>query len=619
MFAWADLNGIPYLAIGTNERLELLSNGGMITDITPIVHTSNLTNPFTTVMGQSIVTVADVGYSPAVGSWVNFVNAAYVGGILIQGIYQVLTSASPNFTIDTGILATSGVSGGGTVAAYTSHSGTPNITFTVGAYAFFDTQTFLVGVSTTVGGLTILGDYNVAATAGPINTITGPGNAGSNATVNENSGNVRTEYLLQLPIETFSSGAFGAGLFGAGLFGMGAASTTGISLVQWSLDKWGENLVAAFAGGTVYQWVPPVAQGNVAAPVSGAPQAVNGLMTASPEQQVMAWGIYSASLGQQDPLLIGWCDVADLNDWTASATNQAGTFRLSNGSRIVSGEWFGLSGLLWTDVDVWIVSYIGFPFIYSFNQIGKNSGLISQNAVGVIGTKVAWMEPHDFFVYEGGSVQPVICTVRDFVFNNIDQAYSDAVFCAVNTVADEITWWFPTMGSNGVCNAYVKWNIVENFWDYGPAELPGTPPVLEISAWSDHSVFGNPIGAFYTGLLEQFETSNDFDGAVYPASLLSGWYNLAQGQEFIFLERILPDFVFNSGGQINVTVYVADYTSAPADEIRTYGPYLVTATTPFLIVGARGRVLRIQVDCPYPNTFFRYGNPLAVIQPDGRS
>ena len=144
----------------------------------------------------------------------------------------------------------------------------------------------------------------------------------------------------------------------------------------------------------------------------------------------------------------------------------------------------------------------------------------------------------------------------------------------------------------------------------------------EVEAWTDQSVLGPPIGVFATGIIEQFETAIDFDGSVLNSGFTSGWFELAEGEQFLFIERILPDFVLSSGGQIAMTVYFADdmaaTLSSDVDQIRTYGPFMVTPSTPFFIVGGRGRLCQIQVQCTASNTFYRYGKPLAVVAPDGR-
>lgn len=391
----------------------------------------------------------------------------------------------------------------------------------------------------------------------------------------------------------------------------------GVGSGKWSLDKWGQNLIAAPSGSTIYQWIPPVAFGNIALPLLNAPAVVNGLIIASPQQQIIAWGIYSVSLGAQDPLLVGFCDVANNTVWTATATNQAGTFRIPTGSKIQQIVWTGISGLLFTDLDMYSITYVNFPYVYGFNKISQNCGAISSRAADILGTRLAWMSQNDFFQYQGGQVSAIECTVRDFVFGDtgLDRNFLDNIHCDTNTYFGEFMWRFPMIGSAGVCNGYVKWAPNEKpgqQWDYGE----GQPT---ISAWADQSIIGAPIGTDYNGRVQQFETSNDFDGVVLSSSIQTGWFQLSKGQEFLFLERILPDFTLNTGGQISITVDFADEIP-PIDTdypIRTYGPYTVTQSTPFIIVGGRGRVARLTITSDVANTFWRYGEPLAVVSIDG--
>jgi hypothetical protein len=387
----------------------------------------------------------------------------------------------------------------------------------------------------------------------------------------------------------------------------------GVGSGDWSLDKWGEDLVGAPAGGTVYIWMPPVAPGNIATPVTNAPPVVNGLVVAAPAQQIITWGAYSVTLGAQDPMLVKWNDVSNLTVWTAAVNNQAGSFRIPNGSKIEAILWFGLSGLLWTDLDLWSMTYSGFPLIYGFNKIAPNAGLIARRAVAAVGTRIAWMAQNDFFLFAGGQAQPMTCTVRDFVFNNLDRDFTDAIHADANTYFDEIMWRFPTIGSCGCCDGYVKWNATEDKWDYGF----GAPI---ISAWSDQSVIGAPIGSDSEGLIQQFETAIDFDGEVLRSFFETGWFQLSEGQEFLFLERILPDFRLNGGGEVRITVTVADEIAQDDIDfpVRVYGPYTVTQRTPYIVVRARGRVAKVLIESVAPNTFWRYGKPLAVVSVDGR-
>lgn len=621
LFGFQDLHGNHYLAVGTNQVIEIFSNN-IYTLISPIRAASDLTSPFTTTSGSSIVTITDGTHAPPIGSWINIVNLSYINGIVLQGPYQVLTSAGSSYTIDSGQLAAASGSGGA-VLTFSTTNARSAVQITLGAFVFTNTQSITVGVSTAVGGLVLLGPYTVNV-SGSTYTIAGGGNATSTISGSENAGKTRIQYFASLPQEGAATGGYGLGAYGAGAYGVGATQSgnTGLQgsqpgvlfLVEWSMDRWGEWLVFCWVSSTAYFWMPPLAPGNVSVPVTGAPSAMTGLFVAAPQQQIMAWGIFSSTLGEQDPLLIGWCDVGDPNDWTASAINQAGSFRLSTGNLIISGTWFGVTGLFWTDLDLWSMTYVGFPLVYGFNKVAPNCGLNSRRAWAILGTVCVWMSQNDFFVYQGGAVQTLPCSVRDFVFNTIDIQYLENVHADANTYGGEVTWWFPQVGSNGQCTGAVKWHAQGGEWDI-------TQTGLQVSAWTDQSVWGPPIGAFYNGLLQQFEIAIDFDGQVLDSYITSGFFQIAEGEEIIFVERIYPDFTLSQGGQVTMTVFFADDMASinnPA-AVRTYGPYVIDGSTEYFIVRGRGRVMQIHVDCSQVlNSFWRYGEPLVTASLDGR-
>jgi hypothetical protein len=626
LFPWQDLQGNKYLAVGTNQVLELFTTMGGYTIIQPVTHTSSgLSGPFTTTAGSNIVTVADAGFTTVqIGEWINIATLTYVNGLLLQGPYQVQTvPSSGTYTIAAATNATASGSGGVTLTFNTT-SGHPGITITLGPYVFTNGQTITVGVSTTVGGLTLLGPFTVNV-SGSVYSINGPGNASSSATGQENGGHVDIQYYVALPNESAASGAYGIGPYGLGPYGIGSGATTGSSglqgtipgalfLTSWSMDRWGQDLMFNWISSTIYLWVPPIAPGNVGQPVSGAPQAVTGSFVAAPQQQAMAYGIFSQTLGAQDPMLIGWCDVANLNAWTATATNQAGSFRLASGNLIVGGTWFGVTGLFWTDLDLWSMTYIGFPLVYGFNKVAPNCGLIAKRAFATIGTICVWMSQNDFFLYQGGAVQPLPCSVRDFIFDTLDTAYIENIHADSNTYGNEVTWWFPQLGSGGQCTGAVKWHAAGGEWDI-------TQSGLAVSAWTDQSVLGPPIGTFYSGLLEQFETSIDFDGQILDSYIVSGFFQLAEGEEIIYVERVYPDFTLSAGAIISMTFYFADDMAEAENPalVRTYGPYTITSSTSYVIVRGRGRVMQIRVDCNQAlNSFWRYGEPLVTSSIDGR-
>ena len=425
---------------------------------------------------------------------------------------------------------------------------------------------------------------------------------------------------------------------------------------NWTLTLWGTWLLAYSEEQTIYYWIPttPLSGSGRALPVSGlagatgVPTAARGGFVAGPQQQAFAFRIFSATLGAEDPLLIAWCDIANLQDWTVSTTNQAGSFRLSSGSLIIDGTWFGVFGLVWTDIELWMIQYINFPLVYSFNRVGQNCGLIAPQAWASLGTLVAWMGANDFYSFQGGPVRPIPCSVRDFVFNNLDRSYLHSVHCEANSFGNEFKWRFPTVGSGGVANAYAKWNPAEEgqgyeegAWDIGyETGVMGVYSSSVTNAWCDQGSSGGtlaqptvhpPLGVDYNGNLLEFEFSGSsvltsWNGDALDSYMVTGWFYIAEGQEMVTVERVNPNFIWSaspliaSAGTATMTFYFAD--EIPADQtdypVRTYGPFTVTPSTPFIIVRGRGRAMQIRIDCQDAGTYLRSGKHLARVTVDGR-
>ncbi len=415
---------------------------------------------------------------------------------------------------------------------------------------------------------------------------------------------------------------------------------------EWTLDLWGAptapnpnapSLIAQYRDSTIFIWYPslPINIATNAVAVGGtAPTKTRGLFVAAPQQQCFAWGIYDATSGQQDLLLVGWCDVGDLASWTATAINQAGSFRLSSGSIVVGGTWFGTNGFFWTDADLWTVQYVSFPLVYGFNRIAQNCGLISAQAWAKLGTLLVWMGQNDFYVYEGGSVRPIPCTVRDFVFNNLlrNGGTHLSIHADANSYGNEVTWRFSQTGDSGVCKAYVKWSPAENnAWDVWQYHVSSPPNSMWLTSWADESFLHPPLATDTHGNLLQFERSGnaviiDYNGNPMNSFYKTGWFYPSEGQEEVFVERVMPDFIFSPTpggtptGQVQMTFYFADEIPATATDypIRTYGPYVVTPETPFIIVRGSGRVMSYLVECTTAGTFYRAGKHLARISIAGR-
>jgi hypothetical protein len=399
---------------------------------------------------------------------------------------------------------------------------------------------------------------------------------------------------------------------------------------DWSLDNWGENLLACPVNGGIYQWVPGA--GNpVSTIIPEAPPVNDGFFVAMPQRQIVAWG--STFSGIQDPLLVRWCDVEDYFVWAGTAVNQAGSYRIPKGSKIVGGIQGPQQGLLWTDLACWAMQYIGPPYVYSFNEIGNGCGLIYHKAAASMNGVIYWMSQSQFFKLSGSGVEPIPCPVWDVIFQDLDTDNLDKIRIAPNSRFGEISWFYPTYSNGGEVSHYVKYNIALNQWDFG---------TLQRTAWINQSVLGPPIGAGQLPgggeeyWLVQHETSsnavNSSNGEVpMNSSFQTGYFTLNDGDLMTFIDEFWPDAKWGyydgqvDGGAVYqqpsssllLTFYVTDY---PGDTPVSYGPFTLTQATQYVTPRLRGRLVSIKIENP-PNqlgSFWRIGNMRYRFQPDGR-
>jgi hypothetical protein len=381
------------------------------------------------------------------------------------------------------------------------------------------------------------------------------------------------------------------------------------------LDNWGEVLIANPLGGPIYAWNPT--EGTVVAEIIVAAPSVNqGAFVAMPQRQIIAWG--STFNGITDPLLIRWCDVENYNDWTATLVNQAGSYRIPKGSRIVQGIQAGQQGLLWTDLGIWAMQYVGPPYVYQFNELGTGCGLIGRKAAGSMNGVVYWMGQSQFYRLAGSGVEPIRCPIWDVVFQDLDTDNLDRIRVCANSRFGEIAWHFPTRGNGGENEGYVKYNIVLDQWDYGFNSTAN--PYVARSAWINESVLGPPIGAGLNQYLYQHETSTDADGVAMDSYFQTGYFVLNEADVKMFIDQVWPDMKWGyyggtQGANVLLTFYVTDYAGQTP---TAYGPYTLTQATTYITPRFRGRLVSIKIESNDIGSFWRLGNIRYRIQPDGR-
>lgn len=377
---------------------------------------------------------------------------------------------------------------------------------------------------------------------------------------------------------------------------------------DWSLDNWGGFLIAGPTGSGLFYY-DPISGGDHANVIPYAPSISEGFFVSMPERQIVCYG--TTFNGVQDPLLVRWTDIGNFTSWVATVSNQAGSFRIPKGSKIIGGMQGPQQGLLWTDTNLWSMQYINLPLVYSFNEIGAGCGLIGRKAMGTMTGIVYWMSQSQFFVLAGGGVQPLPCPVWDVIFQDIDTDYLSNIRCAPNSRFGEISWYYPTKNSNGVPTKYVKYNTLLQQWDFG--ELTRT-------AWIDQGVFGPPIGADDDGFIYQHETSQNAAGEEMDAYIRTGYFALSEGDNMTFLDQVWPDMKWGyynglDNANVNITFYAVDY---PGQTPRVYGPYNVNQATEYISPRIRARLISIKIAGSQIDTFWRLGNIRYRLQPDGK-
>lgn len=615
LHAWEDLQGALHLGIGAQSSLSVITNGG-ISNITPQLRTTNPAVNFSTTSGSAIVTIVDTGSNATVFDSIILTTQVSIGGIVLYGAYPVTAGVNPNtYTITAASLATSSISNGGAVPTFTTTSGSSAFTVNLANHGQTAGSTFPILFSSVVAGVTLFGFYTVVSvTSSSAFVINAANQANASATTAMNSGAANIKYYITPGPPALGVG-YGVGAYGAGGYGRGIAQPTftgtPITAVDWTLDNFGGFLLANPDNGPIFIWQPSSGL-YTASMIPQAPIANTGVFMAMSAQIIIAYG--ASVLGIQDPLLIAWCDAGNYTSWIPTVSNLAGSFRLSKGSVIIGGLQGPQYGLIWTDLDVWSMNFIGAPNVFGFSELATGCGLIAKFGAAVLGTTVYWMSQKTFFALPaGGSVTPIPCTVWDFIFQNLDTANLAMIRAAPNSQFGEITWYFPVSGGSGLNTAYVKFTPQFSAWDYG---------YLGRSAWIDQSGLGPPIGADPASqYLYQHETSNNADGAAMQPSFTTGYWALADGEEQTFCDLVMPDFkwgMFNQsqGAVVNISFTYADYAVGTTYTTPSY-PMQVGSPS-YLNVRFRGRLASMSVSGSDLNSFWRLGGLRVRTAPDGK-
>lgn len=368
-----------------------------------------------------------------------------------------------------------------------------------------------------------------------------------------------------------------------------------LEVATWSLDTWGEYLVAcANCDGKIYEWT--LNTSNDAAVVTNAPTN-NRAILVSYERHLIALGAGGEARKVQ------WSDQEDNTDWTPSALNQSGDFTLQTDGRIVCGARVRGQHLIWTDTDVHTMTYQGPPFIFGFERVGGNCGIIAANAKCVTSDFAVWMSSNGFFVFNG-YVQPLKCDVWDYIFSDLDRVQQSKIFASHNGRWGEVWFWFPSESGDGEIDKYVIWNYRENHWSVGS---------LARTAWEDGGVFQYPIAASTSSYL--YEHENGFLDNVDPRTtdvyLQSAPIDVGDGNTVMHMTQMIAD---DSQGVDALQVRLKTRFTPESTEYDL-GPY--TLSSGYTDIRSTGRQIAFKVES-ISDTDWRLGRMRVEARPGGR-
>lgn len=605
---WQDITGTKHLGIGATSNLAVITSGSF-KDITPQTNTTNPVPNFSVSTGSNLVTVVDAGSSTSVFNTVYFNTPVAIGGWLLNGAYPINTvGGSSIYTILLSSVSNATVSASGKLPIFNTSSGSATVTVTLPNNGFTATvglfQQFIA--PTTIGScnpIVVQGKYQIASvidsTQFTINAVTA---ATTTAQATMNASLAQLVYYITLGPTQAGTG-FGALGFGSGGFGTGTAQSgvagTPITATDWTQDNWGEILLACPVDGPIYLWAPDLGFQN-AQVIHQAPFFNGGIFVSMPQQILVAWRSIESS-GVQDPLVIRWCNAGDYTNWTVSNQTTAGSFHFSSGSIIVGAIQCPQFAIVSTDLEVHTMTYVGGTVIFNFTKVGNGCGWIGSHACGILSGNPFWMSNNNFFTLGANGVVPMPCSVWDQVFQNLSTTYQTKVRVAVNSVFNEVMWFYPSAVSTGENDSYVKVHLEggEQEWDYG---------TLTRTAWTDVSILGMPLGVDASGQIYQHETGTSITGCGLP-SFQTGWWTIGEGEDLPFVDMIIPDFIYGlrSGAQsasINITFFGANF---PGDTPTIYGPFTVTSSTEFINCRIRNRLMSAFVQSSAESEFWRLG------------
>jgi hypothetical protein len=580
LHSYVTLGGSLLMAVGTRFKF-YINEGGFYYDITPIRATTAAGDvTFGATNGSSTIDVEDTGHGAVTGDFVTFSGAASLGGLITADVlnqeYQINVVDENNYTVEARTVST--------IASITDNG------------VLNPTPVTADGSDTGNGGAAVVGVYQINSGLGLVVTGTG----------------------------------FGSSTWSRGTWGSSSTLSTVNNIRLWGIDNYGEDLLFNARDGGIYYWDTSASDYNVNRAVAladlpgadpGTPTIAKQVLVSDQDRHTIVFGCDPQNnVGTQDPLLIRFSSQESLTEWDAEVTNTAGDLRVGSGSEIVVAVETRNQVLVFTDVSLHSMQFLGPPFTFGLAQVADNITIAGPSAVTAVDDKVFWMGIGDFYVYTG-QTQKLPCPVRAYIFDDINVGQIELTLCALNSTFSEVWWFYPSAGSNEN-DRYVIYNYVENTWAIG---------ALTRTAWHDRGLFNTPIAASTDGYLYSHESGQN-DGSTNPPSAITSYIessqiSIGEGNNFVFLTKLIPDLTFENSisdaPTVDFTLQARNFPGGAYLQSDTSG-VTQSATTPVeqfteqTWIRLRGRSFAVKIESNTTDTQWRLGTPRVDIRPDGR-
>ena len=649
---WSDNDSLKHIIWGTDKKLYTYYTDDEIYDITPVVSTVVTgAGKIETTNNSIIVSVSEAAHGLSAGDYVLFTSVSdgsttnSIGGLTLTNKNYPVSLIDVNiFVIDASSSATSTDTGIGTLN-YLLPTGTSSAIQGLGYGAgVYNAQTLSsIGPYTSVINV-VSGSINVSVSHTAHGLLANqfveftqtsvPATIGGNVVLTSSTNGGPIFQLVSVCTNAYefnmtsvaNATSTGAGTDVQGVYLPVSVSTTagyrawgeeadsgGITfeLTQWSMDNWGEDIIANRRGNGIYYYDIDASStpSRVAwVTANDTPSQVRSILTGN-KRHLIAFGC-SVYGGDYSPMVVRWSDSEDYESWVPSATTTAGDVILTDGTEIVGAVRSRNAINVWTDNSLWLMQFVGGDSIFAFKQMGTNCGLIAPHAAVDFNGMTLWMGEDNFYAFDG-QVRNLECTVKRYIFDRINKTNKDKVYAGINSEFKEVVWLYPSSDTDE-CDSYVVFNPVENYWVYGTGFW---------TTYSDKNVFTNTIttgtsssGSSYLYDNEPVSVYTGTGNVALTSYLESATFEIDDGSRIMFMDRMIPDFTMDNSGTLQFSITTKQY---PANTSITKGPFEVTPTTQKIDLRARGREAAIRVSCDSAGTSWRYGSLRLAVQPDG--